>query len=399
MILSSRLFDKLLILSFFIGLFLPLATLRFEHASFTEKRSLAPFPQRPGTIKELTAFPSAFEKWFDDHFGCRRRLVQAYHLMSLALGASGSPRVLLGKDGWLFYTDPKDGNNLADYRRTDPLTPEELERWRLVLETKTAWLERRGIQYLFIVVPNKHTVYPEHYPSRVLVLGRRSRLDQLMDALKDSHVPVLDLREPLWKAKSLGRLYHKTDSHWNDLGAALAANVILERLSCAMPAREERRYGIEDFSWRSAEGGDLARMLGLSDFLRESRVPVVRPGMLPCAGQNQENVMDAEDPELVVTSCRSQGKSALVFRDSFFTRLRPFISEHFTRTVATTAMPEIETLERFVRLYSPDVVLEERVERYLKVVPKAPDPASEASPAFLETREAEAPQTLSVSFP
>ncbi len=383
---SYRMFDIVLIVSFLVSLFLPLVTLRFEQASASEKRSLAPFPPWPGNANEIAAFPAAFEKWFDDHFGYRHRLVQAYHLMCLALGTTGSGRVLLGKDGWLFYTDPKDGNNQEDYRRTDPLTSDELERWRLVLETKTAWLKSRGIIYLFIVVPNKHTIYPEYYSSRVRVLGARSRLDQLMEALKGSDIPVLDLREPLLRAKALGRLYHKTDTHWNDLGAALAANVILDKLFSVMPFKGESGYGLQDFLWRSTEGGDLARMLSLSRILTENQVPVVRPGVLHCFDLNHEDVLNAEDPELIITSCRSNGKSALIFRDSFFTRLRPFVSEHFSRTVYTTALPEIETLERMVRDYSPDVVLEERVERYLKVLPKAPDPASEPYRAFLKAR-------------
>lgn len=383
---ASRLFDQMLIGAFLVSLFLPLAFMPDKPDPMTEKRALAPFPSKPRKAKELVAFPSAFERWFDDHFGWRHRLVQAYHLMALAVGSSGTPRVLLGKDGWLYYTDPNDGNNLEDYRRTDPLTPQELERWRLVLETKTAWLKRRGIAYLFIVVPNKHTIYPESYPARVRVRGDRSRLDQFMDAMQGSDVPVVDLRTPLRQAKTFGRLYHKTDSHWNDLGAALAGNVLLERLSFLVPGMNGQRYGIQDFSWHSMHGGDLARMLSLSNILRENQVPVVRPGRLQCADQTQNSVMNAEDPELVITPCRAEGKSALVFRDSFFTRLRPFLSEHFTRTVYTTALPEIDTMEQLVEKYSPDVVLEERVERYLKVLPKAPDPNSEPYRALLEAR-------------
>ncbi|MEJ5347096.1 MAG: hypothetical protein WHS46_00215 [Desulfosoma sp.] len=396
---SDRMFDILLVLSFLVSLFLPLATLRFEQASVSEKRSLAPFPQWPKNTHEIRVFQTAFEKWFDDHFGGRHRLVQAYHLMSLALGTTGSPRVLLGKDGWLFYTDPEDGNNLDDYRRTDPLTQDDLERWRLVLETKAAWLKSRGIAYFFIVVPNKHTIYPEYYSSRVRVHGVRSRLDQLMDALKDSDVPVLDLRKPFLEAKVLGRLYHKTDTHWNDLGAALAANVIVDKLFSFGLTAGQGHYRVEDFFQRSAEGGDLARMLNLSRILKEHQVPVVRPGVLRCFDHNQDDVLNAEDPELIITSCRSEGKSALIFRDSFFTRLRPFVSEHFRKAVYTMALPEIETLERLVKEYAPDVVLEERVERYLKVLPKAPDPDSEPYRAYLETRVSKATHSTSVPCP
>ncbi|MGQ9486108.1 MAG: alginate O-acetyltransferase AlgX-related protein [Desulfosoma sp.] len=389
----SRFFDLVLIAGFLAGLLFPLLVLRGHSTSVTEKRALAPLPSWPASAEELMTFPSTFEKWFDDHFGGRHRLVQAYHLMALALGSSGTPRVLVGSKGWLYYTDPNDGNNVEDYRRTDPLTPQELERWRLVLETKASWLKSQGIAYLFLVVPNKHTIYPEYYPSRIRVRGERSRLDQFMDAMHGSDVPVMDLREPLRQAKIFGPLYHKTDSHWNALGAALAANLILEKLGSLDPGIHGQRFGVDDFSWHSTPGGDLARMLSLSSLLREVRVPVIRPGRLRCAPKVPEPVLDAEDPDLVITTCRSEGKSAVVFRDSFFTGLRPFFSEHFTRTVYTTALPEIDTLEQFVRMYAPDVVLEERVERYLKVLPKAPDSSSEPYRALLEARR---PRALNV---
>lgn len=372
-----RFMDRTLAATFLLALWLPLALTRTGPSSLAENRSLSPFPQRPRTVEELVAFPKAFEKWFDDHFGLRHPLVQAYHLMTLAVGSSGSPRVLVGKDGWLFYTDAKDGNSLEDYRRTDPLTPEELHRWRMALEAKYFWLKEKGIPYLFIIAPDKHSIYPEYYPSRVRIPGSRSRLDQLMEAMDGSPVPVIDLREPLRGAKNLGRLYHKTDSHWNDLGAAVAHNTVVAHLSAEVPDLFPRRYGPEDFSWRPARGGDLARMLDLQGFLNETEVPMPRPGLFRCPDYRENDPMDSEDPVLVVTACRPRGKSALVFRDSFFTRLRPYIAEYFGQTVFTSAPPEVETLERFVRTYKPDVVLEERVERYLKVVPKRPDLAGE----------------------
>ncbi|MEJ5365514.1 MAG: hypothetical protein WHS86_10455 [Desulfosoma sp.] len=392
---SHRPMDWILTATFVLALWLPLVWTRTEPASLAERRTFAPFPQRPRTMEELVAFPKAFEKWFDDHFGLRHRLVQAYHLMTLAVGSSGSPRVLVGKDGWLYYTDPKDGNSLEDYRRTDPLTPEELDRWRVALEAKYFWLKEKGIPYLFIIAPDKHTVYPEYYPSRVRVLGSRSRLEQFMEAMDGSPVPVIDLREPLRRAKTFGRLYHKTDSHWNDLGAAVAHNTVLAHLSAEVPGLFARGYGPEDFVWRQARGGDLARMLSLQDFLKETEVPMLRPGLFRCPDYRENDPMDSEEPALIVTACRSEGKSALVFRDSFFTRLRPYITQYFAQTVCTSEPPEVETLERFVRTYNPDVVLEERVERYLKVVPKRPDPAGDPYRALRDAVQRGAPGPVS----
>ena len=379
------LFQKILIAMFLLGLFLPLVFIEKDPRFSTEKRTPAPFPQWNGSFAGLAAFPKAFEAWFDDHFGFRHPLVQAYHLMNVLVGTTGNSRVLLGQDGWLFYTDPNDGNSLEDYRRTDPLTPEELERWRLVLEAKWAWLKSKGIPYFFIIAPDKHTIYPEYYPCRIHVVGSHSRLDQLMHVLEGTQVPVIDLRAPLRRAKILGPLYHKTDSHWNDLGAAMAHNVIMEQVSAMVPDIRPQVYGADDFLWSRTKGGDLARMLSLAAILQEPAVPVPAHGRAPCGSDLSRDILDSEDPQFVVTFCQSQGKSALVFRDSFFTRLRPYIAPYFGWTAYTTLVPELETLERLVKTYKPDLVLEERVERYLKVVPKMPKPSCEAYRIFQET--------------
>ena len=379
------LFQKILIAMFLLGLFLPPAFIEKDSRFGTEKRTPAPFPHWDGSFAGLAAFPKAFEAWFDDHFGFRRPLVQAYHLMNMLLGTTGNSRVLLGQDGWLFYTDPNDGNSLEDYRRTDPLTPEELERWRLVLETKWAWLKSKGIPYFFIIAPDKHTIYPEHCPSRIKVVGRHSRLDQFMEKIKGTEVPVIDLRGPLLEAKRLGLLYDKTDSHWNPLGAAVAYGVIMRHVAENVPGLIPKAYRPEDFFWVSKPGGDLALMLSLANVLREPAYPLPRPGLLRCTGDVLDAAEDTQDAHTVITDCPAQGKTVLVFRDSFFTRLRRYVSESFTRSVYTFSMPDFPVMEQLIRAHRPDVVLEERVERYLKLVPSPPDPSGEPYQAWLET--------------
>ena len=49
----------------------------------------------------------------------------------------------------------------------------QLEDWRHVLETRRAWLRRRGIPYFHIVPPNAHSVYPEYLPDDVVPVADR----------------------------------------------------------------------------------------------------------------------------------------------------------------------------------------------------------------------------------
>ena len=81
-----------------------------------------------------------------------------------------------------------------------------------------------GIPYLFVVAPSKHDVYPEFMPDRLNRVRDDSRLDQLMAYIEAFFpappVDILDLRPTLAEARKSGvRLFHKTDTHWNDRGA------------------------------------------------------------------------------------------------------------------------------------------------------------------------------------
>ena len=124
-----RIFDNVLILTFVVGLFLPLLWTHNRDVSDIEKRKLATFPELKFDQKTITQFPSKFEKFFNDHFGFRDQLAQIYYLSSLMLKSSSNPNVLIGKSDWMFYISGNDGNSLEDYRRNDPLTPKELSIW------------------------------------------------------------------------------------------------------------------------------------------------------------------------------------------------------------------------------------------------------------------------------
>lgn len=53
------------------------------------------------------------------------------------------PNVLIGKNDWLFITEP---NTIDDFIGADPFSQSELETWRLNLEHKRNWLVKHDIR-------------------------------------------------------------------------------------------------------------------------------------------------------------------------------------------------------------------------------------------------------------
>ena len=330
---------RALVVLFLVTLALPgLATLAGVDAGLTrgENRDLAPAPTLSLTWAAIAAVPTAFTNYFQDHFAFRGRLVRwqaAFRL--LVLRVSPSPTVLRGKDGWLFY---RDDGALEDYLSQSPLSPADLDEWAATLQHTRDWLARRGITYLFVIAPDKHQVYPEFMPETIQRTAATSRTAQLVAHLHaHTTVPVLDLLPAMLEAKREARIYHRTDSHWNDLGAFVATQTVLERLREAagdtLPglAPADRRDFIRSEARRP--GLDLATMLGLESWVHEDdlRLRARQPGY---------RVVEPEHPDpaniegrLATLHTRAGLPRAVVFRDSFGSALVPYLSEHFSRAL------------------------------------------------------------------
>jgi alginate O-acetyltransferase complex protein AlgJ len=324
---------------------------------------------------------TALARQFEAGFAFRARLVrwQATLRYSL-LGVSPLPTVVLGRAGWWYYAD--DGA-VEDATRATPFTDAELETWRATLQHNADWLAARGIAYVFVLAPDKHTIYPEFLPTTMSRgHGRISRTDQLVDMLQArSTVRVVDLRRPLLDATAGARIYHRTDSHWNDLGAAIAYRQILTAVRAQAPA-VPAAWPDAAFGRRPSEvpGLDLAEMAGLAGVTTETDlalVPLVprRARVVEPANPNPQFI----GPRLVTAVDDPALPRALVYRDSFGSALVPFLAEHFSRAVI---LWEYDVLPDTVRTERPEVVIHEWAGRRLHT--RLPYDAVAADPAALD---------------
>ncbi len=360
--------DRVLVALFVSTLFVPgVATLFGVDAGLTrgENRDLAKAPAVALTWQSVSALPSGFTAWFQDHFAFRRRLVQwqaAFRL--LVLRSSPSTTVLRGKDGWLFYGD--DGA-LDDYVRRTPLSAADLTVWSSTLQHTHDWLAARGIAYLFVVAPDKHEVYPEYMPAGITPLAGPSRTDQLVEHLRaHTRVPVLDLRPVLAEATRAARVYHRTDSHWNDLGAFAAAQAILrhDALSDAVGGLGSLTDAGDSFVRQEIRtpGLDLTRMLGLERWILEDNIQLqsrARGWRLTEPARVDPEYMEGR---LATEHVRRDLPRAVIFRDSFGSALVPFLSDHFSRALY---LWEYDMDPRVVERERPHVVIQEWAGRRL----------------------------------
>jgi hypothetical protein len=327
-----------------------------------ENRELAAFPHWDGTWSSARSYPDAFTAWFEDHFAFRADLVRWYAESRLfGLGVSPSSAVLKGEGQWLYYGD--DGG-VEDYANATPLTPGEAGAWREALVRAHDWLRQRGIAYVFMIAPDKHAIYPEHVPSSIRVVHGLSRTDQVYAALDGTGVSTVDFRPALLQAKTRERLFYLTDTHWNDRGAFVAYQRIIEAVRAQVPATGAP-WTRADFEATAAEipGKDLAGMIGLKNVLHEVDLRLV------ASRRRRARVVDppgadetAELGRLVTEIPDASLPRAVIFRDSFASRLVPFLSEHFSRAVY---LWQNDFDAGVVKEEHPDVVIQEIVGRHL----------------------------------
>lgn len=347
--------------------------------SRTEKRKLAPFPELSTAYENIGKIPREFDMYIGDHFGLREWYINRYQReMRKRFGSSGTEAVITGKNNWFYFASE---SQMRDLEGHGYVSAGDLESIRSVLSSRKKWLENRGIAYLFFTPPNKQSIYPEFLPDSYQKTLAATRLDTLVSFLdKGDGKLLLDLREGLLKKKELYRLYNRTDTHWNALGASAAFEYVAEELEGLFPGiRFDHAYKFSG-TWIKGFRGDLAIMADLQDSVAEE-TPLVR-GIPYCANKKPFKGQDALDKRNstlrpYVTRCGQNRLKAIVYYDSFIEAMEPLVSASFGEVLYVRGSFEQEPAELLIEEFKPDIVLEELVERDVWLLLKQKDEESE----------------------
>jgi hypothetical protein len=309
-------------------------------------RERAPFPSRvaPHVFRE-------FDNWFVDRIGLRRSLVStgaAFHVGLLR--RSTDRRVVIGRDGWLFYTDDDHKPaTMADIRGALRFTDAEIRTTERNLMAMREAFAACGMRGLVVIAPNAQSVYGEY-----LIDSGIKPVTRLDDLLAHLSAPVrgmiLDLRAPLLAEKAAHPeqpLYFKTDSHWNDLGAFYAYRAIIAALAKTGPVGDTSLAAPENYTLSESpyDDGDLAINMLLS------------PGKF----QDEQILLQ---PKAKAETARGRDGQLLLIGDSFSSRLKPFLKRNFVESRFVT-FGDLPVPPPRAGGPQPAVVLLEVVERYL----------------------------------
>jgi hypothetical protein len=269
-------------------------------------------------------------------------------------------KVVEGKDGWLFLV--RDTNHVM-HQHTGRLrfSARDLLDWQFVLETRVAWLARRGIPYFFLVPPNTHAVYPEYLPDDVVTVAERPVL-QLIGHLGERESParIIYPLEELVARKQQDLVYIKTDTHWNELGAFIAYQRLMREIAAVATVREILPEQL--FVSRNDLPGDLGSKLRPQRTSTQIFVDV----MGWQAHYAKDNRVRFAGRRIEYTCKLAPEVTCLLHGDSFAEKILPVLAESFGRTVFCQ-MPTLDF--QVVQEVRPDVVIGLQNERFLLDVP------------------------------
>jgi len=338
-----------------------------------EKRNLATLPKHPTNALEAHDFPTAFNAYYADHFGLRELFTKTYFkVINKINGQSSSDHVTFGADDWMFLGSIKPGythygDPMGDVTNINLYTSSELKEFAQAITKKKNWLHARNIAYVYIIAPNKHTIYFDKLPSYILKKNPYSAMDQLINYLtNNTDITIIDVREALSNAKKHQQLYYKTDTHWNYHGANIAQFEILKKIEKMFPERiSATKLKPTQFKPFEKNDGDLARFANLSPIVERDPRPIFNSQCTKTLSKT-----DSHEQHIFSTHCQSQTLNALIFRDSFFTALQPYFSEKFKNATFVAERINLKLLKKYIKIKKPDIVIDEIVERTLPYLPK-----------------------------
>lgn len=321
----------------------------------TENKVLATFPKIKEGKKWNSNWLSEAGLYFEDHFAFRPYLVTVdSEIQSRIFGVSNMDTVIDGKNGWLYYSA-----TLDDYLGKNTMSERAIYNIAHNISLIQQYIEEKGAAFLFTVAPNKNSLYGDFMPyydnKKISKIKNMIMLEPYLKKFDISYVDLFSLFE---QEKEI--LYLKRDSHWNQKGAVLVYNALLNSLEI-----EHETYETVKSVRTMTEYGDLNLMLYPKSAVPEWNYTYEKEN-------NYQYITETKSVEDAWIETRNEkGKeNLLMFRDSFGNTLLPLMADVFQKGYFSKSTPY--HIEEYMNQYYPNIVIIEKVERNLCDFAKEP---------------------------
>ena len=347
---------------FALMLTLPLVTLNFKKDQISEIDNQY-LPEISGeTASQLV---KSTESYVNARIGFRAESLDAYQwLNDRMFGMLEHPNYMYGKDGHIFY---KSAKYINGWQHLDLD-----EQWAAGFAEGMAGFEEyarsKGKGFVYLLIPDKNTVYAEHSPEEYHLRGELSRTDQVLTALKEQEVNFYWAKDTMMAAKAQMDVNNKKfdAEHWNENGAFVVFEELYERIRAFYPEVEPLRA--EEFNVEEK----IEPTLLTSNFRIDEAVPLYTLKESTAVDESawlEESVFflskQSDYRTRYVNPKQSDKPRLLVFHDSYLMHKEKFFTEHFSEVIFIHRynVRNQEVFERYIDLLDPDMIVYENPER------------------------------------
>jgi hypothetical protein len=261
--------------------------------------------------------------------------------------------VVSGHEDYLFH---RDHNVIEQVTGQLPLTHTDLQTWVSAIETRSSWCRSCGIVFRFVIVPEKHVIYPDKLPA-ITIHPNRPALQIIRALSAQAQSEIIYPVDLLRNARRHFKTYYATDTHWTMHGAFVLYKAFmagLPRQFVLRPIKDENLAGVS-----KRYVGDLGVRL---DPERDEDAVFLSHTPYQPFEQVFSNKSFSRGSTLSFTSDRSEAPQILTFRDSYFNYVIPHFIPVFSRT---TAVGSINMHYDLVQSEKPNIIVFEIAERFL----------------------------------
>lgn len=319
----------------------------------SENRNLAKKPDFK--ISEIEKYSDNYEKYYNDNLPYRGIIKKIWTNSNYYLfNDTVNQNVILGKEGWIFYTKESDGNPVKDAQGISQFTNETQNKIYETINKNTILADEKNIKLYYLICPNKECIYKEYLPNNIEIYDNATRTDKLVKSLNDKNVKnVIYPKNELLNEKSNHEVYYKCDTHWNDVGAFVGFENCMKKI--------EKNFN--DFNYNVTYSGekvvsrDLNGLSGIKGILTDNEPYLLYKENIKVKSKTQNNITIFENEDYKIN------KTVMIVGDSFAkdTKLKNYFSKIYKRVIVLHRSNYKTSL---VDEYNPDILICEFVERY-----------------------------------
>lgn len=196
------------------------------------------------------------EKQLDKKLPARATLIAGANTLRYLITGGGGEQVRTGRDQWLFLTDEL---------RYDADGPANLQARADMLGVAAQRLNEQGVKLVIALVPDKARIYETKLSSGQYPAYNQSRYQDALVALRQRKVITVDLLQSLTQAALKSEVFYRTDTHWNQIGAEVAARTVASQVQQLGVALDTTTFKTTTEAASVERVGDLVRLMGLQD--------------------------------------------------------------------------------------------------------------------------------------